>query len=125
MPITKALKRCASGAAVVASLGFIGATTTTATAAAADDIPEDIASIGIMSIGSGVNNCYGEYFTNRWSSTCEKASKAGDYRTSADCSGTNKYGAWISIGQWTSARGFSAGTCYPSTAQWASTQYRP
>jgi hypothetical protein len=124
MPITKALKRCASGAAIVASLGFIGATAT-ATAAAADDIPEDIASIGIMSIGSGVNNCYGEYFTNRWSSTCEKASKAGDYRTVATCENGAMYGSWVTIGRWGSLRGFSSGTCSPNLVQYASTQYRP
>ncbi|MBX6386293.1 MAG: hypothetical protein IRZ07_25525, partial [Microbispora sp.] len=79
--------------------------------------------VSIQTVGGGVNNCYGEYFTNRWSTSCSNALKAGNYRTKAECDGSTKYGAWVYVSKGSVARGFSEGTCYPAIVRYAEAQY--
>jgi hypothetical protein len=109
MSIKDTLKKTAAVVATAASLGLAGVAIAASPATAASPEP----TVGIMTVGSGENNCYGEYFANRWSSTCVNATKAGFIRTRADCNGSNLYGAKSSINKGGSARGFSSGTCYP------------
>ncbi|MBX6167797.1 MAG: hypothetical protein IRY84_09185 [Thermobispora bispora] len=71
-----------------------------------------------------MNNCYGEYFTNRWSSTCNKASKSGNYYTYATCENYGGMsGTAVYIKQYSSLVGFSSGTCYPNVVQYAQTRF--
>ncbi|WP_433379280.1 hypothetical protein [Streptosporangium sp. CA-115845] len=89
--------------------------TTSSAAAVADPV-------GVLAVGGGVNKCYGEYFTNRWSSTCDKASKSGNYYTVATCANVGAmYGVSVYVNQYSSLSGFSEGTCYPERVQYAST----
>ncbi|MER7128166.1 hypothetical protein [Streptosporangium saharense] len=117
MSVKRFVRNVATAVSAASILG-IGGIALAATSAAADPVVT-------MTDGGSVNRCTAEYFTNRWSTRCDSAQKAGYYRTRAYCAdNTSLYGAWIYVGQWSTVRGISSGTCYPELVLDADAQYK-